>query len=764
MSRTLGLVLLIALCLAPRSSSADDQAGVHGLRAGEAARLYGGTLPRIEPGVACFLVRDIRSGTPLEGVVLTQHFEMQMGRNGWGPEEARSETDRQGLVWIHCSAEEADYDSHWVFRRPGFGSTSEYGTPGGATEAIELGPGRSVHGRIVDVRGQPVVGALIEHKYGCAHAPPIHRAHTDAEGRFVLSDVRDEGDLLLARGPGVAFDYLVMQHVGIELTPPVEVAMPGITLDLRIAATHLELGEDAVVNGSGTSRSSFAPVDAQGRCVISSLLDGSALELYDFEWLQAEGTPTEEYVPAPQLDTSECRRDGPVLWTPRSPWHEDLMETEVPVRLSLPPVEAEPGDYLRLELVRLSDGYREICDVALANPHEHDRLLHLAPGSWRIRPGTVFQRWLPDEAHLIVPLGSEPLELHLSGREQVPLRLEDESELSRERGISVFHGTDEAGAYPESEGTLWGPRDTPLSVLAVSDEATVFGTVGPLEDGVREIRVPAPRSYTVRFRSADGAELIGASDYWHDGRERTGQAVIERHFSVAGRHAIELYRKEFFKAEVVFDIPEDSEAPIEVVVPTELFSEAPGQEIRIIPAQHENGVSDWASCAMQPPGRDGVFRTNFGFDSDELDAHRHHVFSSAHASPGAWLEFDVETPDEAEDEQVHWMRWREELREPPYVFHEPTATLELTIDCPAAQEDPDTIDVAAALDGELVTLGIYNHDAGQAVPVPPLTVRRLRAGRHTLIVAATGHESVLVEFEIAAGEARRLRVPLRAKR
>lgn len=59
---------------------------------------------------------------------------------------------------------------------------------------IELLPAQPMRGRIVDLEGRPVAGALVRTRQGCPHAVSAAQARTDEAGHFVLADCPPQGD------------------------------------------------------------------------------------------------------------------------------------------------------------------------------------------------------------------------------------------------------------------------------------------------------------------------------------------------------------------------------------------------------------------------------------------------------------------------------------------------------------------------------------------------------------------------------------------
>jgi len=89
----------------------------------------------------------------------------------------------------------------------------------------------------------------------------------------------------------------------------------------------------------------------------------------------------------------------------------------------------------------------------------------------------------------------------------------------------------------------------------------------------------------------------------------------------------------------------------------------------------------------------------------------------------------------------------------PYVLAAPRGALTLTIRTGATEA------VACLLDGDLFELG------GATGDVPLVrTIRAVRAGPHTLVVAARGRESRILRFTLKDGEVRTLEVALPPRR
>jgi len=153
-------------------------------------RDYKGPMPGAhEPSVYAAIVVDTTDGTPLPDVHV-RIFQDDIRPEGIPGELVHeAETDEFGVVsfpWLD------EYDGcHVVFDAIGYAPCYHFGPPG---DRVELRPGRTFHGRLLDPEGEPAAGVRVEFVEGCPHAPALRTTMTDASGRFVLWSIGCDQD------------------------------------------------------------------------------------------------------------------------------------------------------------------------------------------------------------------------------------------------------------------------------------------------------------------------------------------------------------------------------------------------------------------------------------------------------------------------------------------------------------------------------------------------------------------------------------------
>lgn len=360
-----GVLLVIAAVGAPAHAGDDDVS----------IRPYDGPVWGGVPDAhVLFLVRDAATRRPIPGAIVRRHVEMEMGDDAvWGPARGEWRTDEHGLFALDSAkTEDGDAVSHWAIEAPGYAVTEAYGA-GGEQEEIDLEPPRDVHGVLLDALGRPARGVLVEWKVGCAHAPALRVARTDADGRFVLRGVGSEGDVCYD-GPGILADYAPPTAVGpVHLPPPVTVAEAALTLRGRIVNAPPGVLDRAVVRGMTSSRGPLARVARDGTFVLEGVGEGDEL------WLDAMGK--ERYA---ALDTGDFRPGGPLTW--------DLAATAgahvptVPVAVRERYAAGKPDDLevpLRIAFDAADGGRRTVLDLS-EDADVLDATVDLPPGSYDV--------------------------------------------------------------------------------------------------------------------------------------------------------------------------------------------------------------------------------------------------------------------------------------------------------------------------------------------------------------------------------------------
>lgn len=243
----------------------------------------GSVLSNARPG-AVFLVRDHLTGRPIRGALVRQHVENEIGPDGrWAASIGEGFTDEFGLVTFPLR--EGLPDFHWAVQAQGYAPTESYGT--GIADEIELRPGRTFRGRVLGIDGEPVADALVEWKVGCAHAPSLASARTDATGLFLLDGI-DDGEFVLEGPPGAA-DYL--DAASGPWPAPVNQVLPGRTIEGRVRRMDGTAPAWAVVSSS--TRAPRALASRDGRFSLGGFERGPLWVWWDggFEEIQDDFAP-----------------------------------------------------------------------------------------------------------------------------------------------------------------------------------------------------------------------------------------------------------------------------------------------------------------------------------------------------------------------------------------------------------------------------------------------------------------------------------------
>ena len=196
----------------------------------EWVREYPGYLPGTGwSDAASILVRDGQTGEPLEGVLVRQHDEADLTREGtWAPVLAEIRTDEYGIAWMAMA--ERPGTAHWVVLADGYAEATVFGRR--INEVLDLERGRTVRTRILGLDGNPAVGVRVGYKIGCAHAPILRTVKTDERGIATFRGVVRDGDYPYQHdGLAVAYAY---SKDDAYLPPFVSYATPGALIEGRI--------------------------------------------------------------------------------------------------------------------------------------------------------------------------------------------------------------------------------------------------------------------------------------------------------------------------------------------------------------------------------------------------------------------------------------------------------------------------------------------------------------------------------------------------
>ena len=360
-------------------------------------RPYAGYVPGQEwARAAVLLVRDARTGEPIEGVRVRRCPEpVYDPESGWGPVWEETFTDEYGLAWVELDKEDVSYfldprtgdwvrhedstwTAHWVVDAPGYAPTEEYGDS--VQEEIDLQPGTDVHGRIVDVFGRPAVGVKVEFKLGCAHAPSLRTGFTDRRGCFALPCIRFNADLCY-EGPGVRAQYSAPESFApTDLDVPTVIADPASAIVGRIVGPPRAWLAEASVQSRTSSRGPVARVSPDGWFRLEGARRREGL------WLLHPDGPDEIEA---TLSPRDYRPGRPIVWHPPDPKTE-VEPADVTVRVRGLRPDVWP-DSLTIYFDRLRDGRR----FRVAAEPDGESIVEAAgkvpPGTYELSAGWPFE-------------------------------------------------------------------------------------------------------------------------------------------------------------------------------------------------------------------------------------------------------------------------------------------------------------------------------------------------------------------------------------
>jgi len=490
-----GLPLLGLLALVAPARGGDDDVEI---------RPYDGVVWNTVPKMwVQFLVRDAQTGRPVAGATIRRHLELDMGDDAtWAPARGEWRTDAYGVFTLDCdTTEDGDATSHWSVEAPGYAVTETYGAAG-SWEILELKPGLDRHGLLLDAGGRPARGVLVEWKVGCAHAPALRVARTDANGRYVFRGIERSGDVCYD-GPGILADYADDADLGpLDQPPPVRLAGPALTLRGRLVNAPSGVLDLAVVRGMTSSRGPLARVARDGTFVLEGVGANDQL------WLDAKGK--ESYA---VLDLTDFRHGGPIVW--------DLAPAAVPL-VTLRVLErypaGKPDDFespLELAFDAVTDG-RRTCVAMSTDADVLDATVALAPGAYDVAvPGSgrwsdPFARFrTPPQRIVVAAPPAAPPEVSVTLVEQPRLIVEFAPRPSDDltRLVLDLPGL-QRSFVPADEVSLpvFLPADVEATVRVVGHLRAA--RVGPPEGGVRRVVVDPRPTATLRVRHLD----LGAGD------------------------------------------------------------------------------------------------------------------------------------------------------------------------------------------------------------------------------------------------------------
>jgi hypothetical protein len=519
----------------------------------EGSRAYEGHLPGTQPeNVAVALVRDLRTGAPLAGVRVAQYKEDASDTMRSAPLLAETKTDEFGLARV--AWQEEPYDCHWVFDKPGWAVTEQYGQfPKGV---VELKRGRDVEAWLLGPDGKPRAGVEVEAFLGCGHSPAVRRVTTDAEGRFVLSDVDPPYVKLWFVTHDLKSEYWELLD-GDRVLNNVFRAYPGVTVTGKIVDRNGKPVAGGMVRSCQEQRGPKTLTGADGTFRLEGFDPSDVLNAYGPQGDGFAGTGRHEIehsVPVLLMLRDRMARDNSGRVDP------DVED----VKLRIVAVDADSGEEvpaLEVALLRALDGRVFFAD---------DGELEAPPGRYVLRAGG------PLESHAA---GPQPFEVRAGDTDvhRIPVRRQPRLEvvahgLPKEDASVAIVPPDLVKPLSHREGYRCRLAADARVTLRVEAQGLVrILPIGPAQAGARrvEFRWPQPKRVRVAF---EGAYTYHLREVWH---ERQGDVI---HTHASGRQTLVVADDGLGEQEIAVEVP--AEPGAEVVIPSDALR--PPGELQVV--------------------------------------------------------------------------------------------------------------------------------------------------------------------------------------
>ncbi|MDA1194954.1 MAG: hypothetical protein O2894_07185 [Planctomycetota bacterium] len=689
-------------------------------------------------------VVDAASGAPIEGALVRQHYEMDVGPDGWAPIAAERRTDAYGLAWVTVPPEERYDDdavptAHWAVSADGYAATEEYGCAIGVR--VELVRPRRAHGRICDALGRPVVGMKVGYKEGCAHAPLLATATTDHDGRFVLDGVVPDVDVVF-HARGVMADYFDGPLRPLDETPPTHAASPGRRFVGRLIGVDPSALGLRLVHAAVSSRGVFARVEDDGRFVLDSLAENPLITL----WTNADGTVLE-------LPMDDLPDTGSFTWD-LTPAPTDVAEVgkaieDVTLTLRLVTPEGRQPRPAHVSIRRARDGGEVALeswddfaeDVLEPAPIE----IQLPPDAYVLHVGTTGARWHAEPTPFELR-ADRTLDVQVTAWPRLDLEwigLEPEDASSWGVAWANADGIIDHEA-PDPENGCVPPR-AEARVAVTAAGVTRWFDVQPMVGDARRARIEWPAPRRIRFRLAEPVRDAWIGDYEEDIHEI--EDGYELRTQAEGRLRLVLLLgdpdDEWTDSRVVRML--DLTGPREAVIDLGLIASAPR-----VP-----GAFTWTDVDGQPIVDDAVTIEFDGVEVGQWDYDAVETDENGRAQ-SALLREGARVRREGDDNRrIHQL-----VGPGPWTVRDGGTALELEV------HGPDGIlsDAGVMLDGVLRTRDDPTGESTDAQRPARYRFHALAEGAHVLVVTAPGLVGEARGLVLGARERRRLVVKLTTKR
>ncbi len=731
MRTTTTLVLLLCLTACGDERPGPPPPGEH--RA-EWVKPYDGVLPgTTEPEqVAVLRVIDERTGRPIAGAVVKRHLEFEMGPDGWAPGFEEGTTDEYGIAVIPVE-ERPTWSAHWVVHAKGYASTETYAVM--PEEDVEMLPGRTLHGRLVDAMGRPAAGIDIGYKIGCAHAPSLVNAVTDSDGRFVLPNVAENGDVPYS-GVGILVDYFEGALRFLDEAPDTVVASPAVRVRGRIVGADASDLDIRVVHSESTPRGVIARIADDGSFVLDGVERESMLDLY---WApDGDGR---------RIDSGNWRIDTPFVWDVRKKGgYEDLdAADDVEVRWRVVTPDGAAAEPAAIYVYRAADGYLAASDDAAEDAPADP--LALDPGAYDVIVGDATSRWVAPPQRVVIEKG-KPASILVQAREQPQLVVKWISGHVPQDTICGLAFTRPDGRidheYAEVETgpgarRVYLPAEAPARISVESGYVTRFFEVGPPVNGRRTAVVDWPASTWLHFEAPPDVTHVTLGRFAHFFRRVGKDVVVPTQLQGSVRLTIERDTDVGLSPSGtrLVELP----PPAGEIVRTEplAYAPQPAGVVRIVDAADAPVEAARVEARWWDPTTRSLHVEDF-----ETDARG--VVTSPLFRPGVCVAWST---DEARIEH------RAVLRTPgPWTLRMGSARVVLHVSGPRG-----------ALEASYVLLADAIHEADriyldEASPAGRFTFAAVPAGVHRLVVTAKGHRGQQRRIVLQQGETRRIDVKL----
>ncbi|MDJ0976640.1 MAG: hypothetical protein QNJ98_19440 [Planctomycetota bacterium] len=713
--------------------------------AAEWVRPYDGHVPDDDPHpVAVLLVVDARTGLPIEGAAVRHHYEIDVGPEGWAPLVQEAKTDRFGLVTMHVPREDwwqgNPPDGHWAIHAEGYASVEEYASA--PADRIELVPARALTGRLVDALGRPLAGVSVGYKEGCAHAPFLAEAVTNADGVFVVKGILGRSELYY-RGPGALADYFGVPLRHLDETPATQAAAPARRIHGKVTGYPVEQLDMRMVLATAESRGAFARIQDDGSFVI----DGGHVDGMLTLWVGPDGTTRE-------LSLDDVRPGGPFVWDltlgDRDPTESEVLETRsLVVHVHGP--DGKPVPAITVAAYRVVDGRTQAwADFDEDTPADAPYTLDLLPGAYDIVVGEDGEKWVADPVR--VHVGREaPAPITIQARARAKVEVEWRGVV--EKDVWSWHV-----AYAEPDGSinhveldigdedyLFVPPEATARVAVQVRGMTRFFDVGPAKDGVRKAVVDWPEPRTIRFASGGKPEYATVGGVLHEIEPIEGAHQIRTHLE--GRLRLRVWPNyDTSWGTRAFETKVDLTGPQNAVLdlgPITWPMREPGR-VTLLDGEGAPMVDGYVSAHAYD-----LSGVEWPIDNEELRTDANGRVESNLLRPGAWIEFES-----TRDGRLH----RRTLEgEGPWTFQLGTASIELEVHGRYGL----LLDANLLMNGaERAKDGYDTEEEGPA----RFTVTGLEPGAYELVITAQDHRGQAHRVVLKPGETRTIRAELEPRR